>query len=357
MAFSTLVKNIGIDIGTVNTHVYAEGRGIVLSEPSVVATDSKQESIVAVGYEAERLLHRMPDLLKSMTPLEDGVIADYRVVLTMLRYFMQKALGKSVSRANVIVSVPCGMTVVEQRALCDAILQAGAVEAYLLESSVAAALGANLPIFDPIGNLVVDIGGGSTDVAVISLGGTVIAKSARIGGLDFNDAILQYIRQYYNVMVAEETIEEIKVELGSVFMEEDLEEELEKGWEEGTEKEVSFSGRDTLNGLTKKMTIRQSEVRRILEEPFSRILEVVHVVLEQTPPELAADIVERGLTLTGAAASLGGLPQRLAQELGIPVHVPKDPGFSVVLGLSRAFNHMDLMERLFISTKNRKGRR
>lgn len=343
MAFSRLGKNVGIDIGTINTHVFVEGRGIVLSEPSVVATDAKQKMIVAVGAEAERRLQRTPDILEAMTPLDKGVITDYRVTRTMLNYFMQRATGKSIAKSKVILSVPCGISVVEKRAMTDAILQAGAREAYLMEAPVAAALGVGLPIFEPKGSLVVDIGGGTTDVAVISFGGVVVAKSDRVGGKDFNNAINHYIKQCFNVLVAEETVEEIKLAMGTITMPE----------EEG---EVSFLGRDLSTGLATKPVMHRSEIFQIMQEPFARMVEVVHSVLEQTPPELAADIIDGGMVLTGATAMIEGMAERFSEELGIPVYVPVDPGFAVARGLGKAFSYIEDRKGLFVNVKNRKGR-
>lgn len=341
--FSPLTKNLGIDIGTTNTHVYVEGRGIVLSEPSVVATDRRQEGIVAVGLDAERLLHRTPDTLDEMTPLEDGFIVDYRVTRIMLRYFMHKASGKSVRRARVLLGVPCGITDVEKRAMTDAIIQAGAREAHLVETPVAAALGADLPIFEAVGNMAVDIGGGTTDVAIISLGGVVIGRSERVGGNDCNGAILQYLKQCFAVMVSEQTVEDIKLVLGTALEPEE-------------EAEFTFQGRDMANGLTRRIVIHRSEIYQVLQEPIHRMIDVIRQVIEQTPPELAADIVDRGMILTGALAHMHGLAERLSRELGIPVHVPEQPGFMVAVGLGKALHQFIRMDRLLIASKNRKGR-
>lgn len=340
--FSSLGRDLGIDIGTVNTHIHVQGRGVVLSEPSLVATDTKQEGIVAVGSDAERLLLRTPDMLEELRPLRDGFIVDYRVMLTMLRHFMGKA-SRSVGRTRVIMAVPCGITDVERRAMTDAIIQAGAREAYLVEAPVAAALGCNLPVFEPIGNMAVDIGGGTTDIGVMSLGGKVLAKTARVGGHDFNAEILSYIKNTYSVMMAEETVEQIKLDLGTALPpEENL--------------EVSFLGRDIANGLMKRVTIHKSEIYEVLQAPLQHIVDEIKNVVEQIPPELAADILERGMILTGATALMEGLGQRISGELGIPVQIPKDPGFAVAVGLGQASKEFERMDRFIIASKSRKGR-
>lgn len=340
--FSSFGRDLGIDMGTVNTHIFVQGSGVVLSEPSVVATDTKQEGIVAVGADAERLLLRTPDILDELRPLRDGFIVDYRVMLTMLRHFMHKA-SRSVRRARVLMAVPCGITDVEKRAMTDAIIQAGARQAFLIEAPVAAALGCNLPVFDACGSMAVDIGGGTTDIGVMALGGKVVARSARIGGNDINETIMQYIRQCFSVMVAEETVEGVKLELATAL-------------EPTEEAEVTFLGRDTSNGLMKRIVIRKSEIYEVIKEPIHRIVEEIKYVMEQTPPELAADIMERGMVLTGAAAMMEGLDQLINAELGIPVRVPEQPGFTVAIGLGRASQEFERMDRFIIATKNRKGR-
>lgn len=340
--FSSLERDLGIDMGSVNTHVYVQGRGVVLSEPSVVATDTKQEFIVAVGADAERLLLRTPDMLEELRPLKDGFIVDYRVMLTMLRHFMHKA-SRLVSQARVIMAVPCGITDVEKRAMTDAIIQAGAREAYLIETPVASALGCKLPVFEAQGNMVVDIGGGTTDIGVLSLGGKVVASSARIGGNDLNEAILQYIKECFAVMVAEETIEAIKLELGTAKMPEE-------------EAELTFTGRDMSNGLTKRIMVRKTEVYQVLQDPLKRMADEVKRVMEVTPPELLADIMEHGVLLTGAVADMDGLADYFSHELGVPVWVPQQPGFTVAVGLGKASQEFERMDRFIIASKNRKGR-
>lgn len=342
--FSSRGRELGIDIGTDNTNIYVEGRGIVVSEPSVVATDPKQEGIVAVGADAERLLRLTPDMLNELTPLRDGFIVDYRVTRTMLQYFMQKASGKTaIGRTKVLLAVPCGITDVEKRAMTDAIVQAGAREAYLIESPVAVALAAGLPIFEARGTMTIDIGEGTTDIGVMSLGGMVLGKTARVGGGDFNEAIAQYIRQCFSIMVGEQAVEHMKCKLGTVL-------------EPAEDEEFIFQGRDMANGLTKRMVIHKSELYQIMQGPFLRLLEVIRSVLEQLPPEIAADILERGLVMSGGAAVMNGLGERLARELEIPVHILEEPTYAVARGLGRAFKEFSRMDRFIIAVKNRKGR-
>lgn len=339
--FSSLGRDLGIDIGTMHTHVFVQGRGVVISEPSVVATDAKFEQVVSIGEEAERMLLRSEGVLNPLRPLEDGVIVDYRVVLAMLRYFMNKA-SKSVRRSKVVVSVPCGITDVERRAMTDAILQAGAREAYLIESPVASALGANLPIFEARGSMVVDIGGGTTDIGILSLGGTVASKSIRVGGSNMNEALLQYIRECFSVMVAPETVEDIKLALGSALPTEE-------------DEEVYFQGRDVTSGLLKRLVIRKSEVYGVLKVSLQVIVEEIHRVIEQTSPEIISDIMEQGILLTGAVASMKGLREYMEKELHIPVYTPQEPGFTVALGLGRAVSEINRLERFILATKHRKG--
>lgn len=341
--FSTLIKHVGIDIGTTTTKVYAENRGFLSEEPSVVAMDRKRESIIAVGHEAELMFHRAADSVEAMRPLQEGVITDYRVAYTMIQYFIHKSVGKRFTRSRVILAVPYGITDVEKRAMTDAVLQAGAREAYLLESPIAAALSEKLPIFEPIGNFVCDIGGGNMDIAVMSMGGVVIGRSLRMGGDQMNRIIIKYIRDYFNLMVSEATVEAIKLHLGSALppIEDDVH---------------LFMGRDISNGLEKEMSIRKSEVFQLLDPVIHNILDVLRGVLEQLDPELCSDILARGMLLTGGVARMEGLVERMREELGIPVFMPKEPENAVVQGLRVAAHLREEMDRLFISTKNRKGR-
>lgn len=339
--FSSLGRDLGIDIGTLHTHVFVQGRGVVISEPSVVATDEKFEQVVSVGEEAERMLLRSEGVLNALRPLQEGVIVDYRVVLAMLRYFMNKA-SKTVRRSRVVIAVPCGITDVERRAMTDAVLQAGAKEAYLIESPVAAALGCGLPIFEARGNMVVDIGGGSTDIGIMSLGGIVDSSSIRLGGSTMNEILTKYIRECFSVMVAEETVEGIKVALGSALPPHE-------------DQEMYFQGRDVTTGLLKRLVIRKSEVYEVFKSTLQTIVEEIHAILEKSSPEIISDILEHGLFLTGAVAQMEGLAQYIEESLHVPVNVPQEPGFSVALGLGKALSELDRLDRVILATKHRKG--
>lgn len=340
--FSSLGRDLGIDIGTFHTHIFVEGRGVVVSEPSIVATDAKQESVVTVGEDAHRLLLRNPETLAPMSPLKEGFIVDYRIVLSMLKYFMNKA-SKAVRRSRVVMAVPCGITDVERRAMTDAIIQAGAREAYLLESPVAAAIGANLPIMEARGSMAVDIGGSTTDVAIVSMGGKVASKTSRVGGNELNEAIYKYIRSEFSIMVSDETVEDIKLTLGTAMP-------------PSVEGEYTIVGRHSETGLTKRCIIRKSEVYEILRQPIAEMVAVVRSILEKTPPELVADIMESGMLLTGGTALLEGLDLHMREELGVPVRISDAPDLTVALGLGKAASDVERLERLLVASKLRKGR-
>ena len=340
--FSSLGRDLGIDIGTFHTHIFVEGRGVVVSEPSIVATDAKQESVVTVGEDAHRLLLRNPETLAPMSPLKEGFIVDYRIVLSMLKYFMNKA-SKAVRRSRVVMAVPCGITDVERRAMTDAIIQAGAQEAYLLESPVAAAIGANLPIMEARGSMAVDIGGSTTDVALVSMGGQVASKTSRVGGNELNEAIYKYIRSEFSIMVSNETVEDIKLTLGTAMP-------------PSIEGEYTIVGRHSETGLTKRCIIRKSEVYEILRQPIAEMVAVVRSILEKTPPELVADIMESGMLLTGGTALLEGLDLHMREELGVPVRIADAPDLTVALGLGKAASDVERLERLLVASKLRKGR-
>ena len=340
--FSSLGRDLGIDIGTFHTHIFVEGRGVVVSEPSIVATDAKQESVVTVGEDAYRLLLRNPETLAPMSPLKEGFIVDYRIVLSMLKYFMNKA-SKAVRRSRVVMAVPCGITDVERRAMTDAIIQAGAQEAYLLESPVAAAIGANLPIMEARGSMAVDIGGSTTDVAIVSMGGKVASKTSRLGGNELNEAIYKYIRSEFSIMVSDETVEDIKLTLGTAMP-------------PSVEGEYTIVGRHSETGLTKRCIIRKSEVYEILRQPIAEMVAVVRSILEKTPPELVADIMESGMLLTGGTALLEGLDLHMREELGVPVRIADAPDLTVALGLGKAASDVERLERLLVASKLRKGR-
>ena len=340
--FSSLGRDLGIDIGTFHTHIFVEGRGVVVSEPSIVATDATQESVVTVGEDAHRLLLRNPETLAPMSPLKEGFIVDYRIVLSMLKYFMNKA-SKAVRRSRVVMAVPCGITDVERRAMTDAIIQAGAREAYLLESPVAAAIGANLPIMEARGSMAVDIGGSTTDVAIVSMGGKVASKTSRVGGNELNEAIYKYIRSEFSIMVSNETVEDIKLTLGTAMP-------------PSIEGEYTIVGRHSETGLTKRCIIRKSEVYEILRQPIAEMVAVVRSILEKAPPELVADIMESGMLLTGGTALLEGLDLHMREELGVPVRIADAPDLTVALGLGKAASDVERLERLLVASKLRKGR-
>ena len=340
--FSSLGRDLGIDIGTFHTHIFVEGRGVVVSEPSIVATDAKQESVVTVGEDAHRLLLRNPETLTPMSPLKEGFIVDYRIVLSMLKYFMNKA-SKAVRRSRVVMAVPCGITDVERRAMTDAIIQAGAREAYLLESPVAAAIGANLPIMEARGSMAVDIGGSTTDVAIVSMGGKVASKTSRVGGNELNEAIYKYIRSEFSIMVSNETVEDIKLTLGTAMP-------------PSIEGEYTIVGRHSETGLTKRCIIRKSDVYEILRQPIAEMVAVVRSILEKAPPELVADIMESGMLLTGGTALLEGLDLHMREELGVPVRIADAPDLTVALGLGKAASDVERLERLLVASKLRKGR-
>ncbi|HEX8552632.1 MAG TPA: rod shape-determining protein [Abditibacteriaceae bacterium] len=328
-----IARDIGIDLGTANVLVFQRGRGIVLREPSVVAIHKTTRELKAAGEEARQMLGRTPGSIIAMQPIRDGVIADYTVTEQMLRHFIQKVCGKrSLFKPRVIVCVPSGVTSVERRAVLDAARSAGAREAYPIEEPMAAAIGAGLNISDPEGNMVVDIGGGTTDIAVISLGGIVKSDSVRVGGNKFDEAINRFIKREYNLIVGERTAEEVKMNIGSAFK---LEEELQ----------MEVKGRDMVEGLPRTVIISSSAIREALSEPVAQIVARTRSVLEQTPPELASDIVTHGIWLTGGGALLRGLDQLIMRETGIPVHIAEDPLSCVAIGTGEALDQIELLSQ------------
>ena len=332
-------RDIGIDLGTANTLVYVKGRGIVLVEPSVVAIDKDTSKVLAVGTEAKRMIGRTPGNIVAIRPLKDGVIADFQVTEIMIRKLIERVHKRRFAvRPRVVVCVPSGVTAVEKRAVYEATLQAGAREAHLIEEPMAAAIGAGLPIQEPTGNMVVDIGGGTTEVAVISLGGIVTAVSIRVGGDEMDEAIIAHVKKEYNVMIGERTAEEIKIEIGSAFP---LVEE----------EDVEVRGRDLLSGLPKNIVLSSEEIRGAIEEPISAIITAIKGTLEQTPPELSSDIMDRGVVLTGGGSLLRGLDERLRQETCIPVHVTEDPLSCVVIGSGKSLEELDLLKRISIGNQ------
>ncbi|NLY50691.1 MAG: rod shape-determining protein [Firmicutes bacterium] len=334
-------RDMGIDLGTANTLVFIRNRGIVLQEPSVVAMQRDTGAVLAVGEEAKRMIGRTPGNIIAIRPMKDGVIADFDVTQAMLRHFITAVnRARGIIKPRVIVSIPSGVTEVEKRAVLAATLQSGAREAHLIEEPMAAAIGAELPVHEPTGNMIVDIGGGTTEVAVISLGGIVTSRSIRIGGDELDEAIVQYIKRAYNLMIGERTGEEIKINLGSAYISDDL---------KGAEREIR--GRDLVTGLPKTIRVTAEEIHEALAEPVSNILEAVKVTLERTPPELAADIMDRGIMMAGGGALLHGIDTLLQKETGMPVHLAEDPLTCVARGTGKALDEIDVLGRVLISPK------
>ena len=338
--FKPLSKDMGIDLGTANTLVHVKGRGIVLQEPSVVAIQRNTGEVLAVGEEAKQMIGRTPGNIVAIRPLKDGVIADFDVTQAMLKYFIKKATDtSSFVKPRVVVGVPSGVTEVEKRAVIDATMQAGAREAYLIEEPMAAAIGAGLPVHEPTGNMVVDIGGGTTEVAVISLGGIVTSLSVRIGGDEMDESIVQYIKRTYNLLIGERTAEEVKMTIGSAIRP-DIDERID------------VRGRDLVTGLPKTLEIKVSEIQIALKEPVEGIIEAVKNTLEKTPPELASDIMDRGIIMTGGGALLKKLDILLSKETGIPVYVAEDALSCVAVGTGGALENIDVLKKVIISLKN-----
>lgn len=332
-------RDMAIDLGTATTLVHVKGRGIVLNEPSVVAIDKDVGRILAVGVEAKRMLGRTPGSIVAIRPLKDGVIADFDVTEAMLRYFIQKVHKRNfLVKPRVVVCVPSGVTEVERRAVFEATLSAGARAAYIIEEPMAAAIGAGLPIQDPAGSMVVDIGGGTTEVAVISLGGIVVSTSIRVGGDELDEAVVQHIKREYNILIGERTAEEIKINIGSAYPlaeEEDLE----------------VRGRDLLSGLPKNVIVSSEEMRQAVEEPLSLIIAAVKETLEKTPPELASDLMDVGMFLAGGGSLLQGLDKRLREETGMPVHLAEDPLTCVVRGSGQALEEMGVLKKVLVGAR------
>jgi rod shape-determining protein MreB len=323
-------RDMAVDLGTANTLVYVRGRGIVLSEPSVVAIDQATGDVHAVGLEAKRMLGRTPGSISAIRPLKDGVIADFDVTEQMLRHFIQKVHQHRFAHPRVVVCVPSGVTGVEKRAVEEATLSAGARQAYLIEEPMAAAIGAGLPVAEPTGNMIVDIGGGTTEVAVISLGGIVVSQSLRVGGDEMDEAIINHIKREYKLLIGQQTAEEIKLEVGSAFA---LKEEVQ----------AEVRGRDMLTGLPKTVILSSEEVRHALDEPVTQIIDAIKSTLDKTPPELAADIMDRGIVLAGGGALLQGLDQRLRQETHMPTHLAESPLTCVAVGSGRSLEEFEAM--------------
>lgn len=330
-------RDLAIDLGTANTLVYVQGEGIVLNEPSIVAVREPDQTVIAVGHEAKAMLGRTPTHIRAMRPLKDGVIADPDVAYKMLQHLMARVAGRPVLRPRVVVSVPYGITQVEKRAVRDAALQAGAREVYLVEEPVAAAIGAGLPVDEPGGNLILIIGGGTTEVAVISLSGIVHCVSLRTAGDEMDEAIIQYVRKQYNLLIGERQAEAVKLAVGSAW----------KTARPAAAAEVK--GRDMIDGVPKTVTVSEEEIREALREPVARIVEIVRLCLERTPPELAADIVEKGLVLAGGGALLPGLDELLRRETNLPVTIADDPLTCTVRGAARVLEQLDLLRKITLA--------
>lgn len=331
-------NDIGIDLGTANTLVYVKDQGIVLREPSVVAVRSGTSQVLAVGDEAKRMLGRTPGNIVAVRPLKDGVIADFEMTESMLRHFITKVHNRKWVRPRVVIAVPSGITEVEKRAVKESAGHAGAREVYLIEEPMAAAIGVGLPVQDPAGNMIIDIGGGTTEVALISLSGIVFSRSVRVAGDELDEAIAGYMKRAYNLMIGERTAEEIKIKIGSAYP-------MEK------ETSLEVKGRDLVAGLPKTLTITSQEVREALLEPISTIVESVRVTLERCPPELSADLVDRGLVLAGGGALLRGLDKLLQEETGLPVHVADDPLSAVAEGTGRALAEIKFLRQVASSDR------
>lgn len=335
--FHFISNDLAIDLGTATTMVYCKNKGIVLHEPSIVAKNTITGKIEAVGKEAKEMLGRTPGNIVSIRPMKDGVIADFEVTEQMLNYFIKKAHGRTfMVRPRIIISVPSEITQVEKRAVKDSALRAGASEVVLVEQAMAASIGAGLPITEATGNMIVDIGGGTTDVAVIALAGIVYSRSIRIAGNEMDEAIINYIKKKYNLLIGERTAEQVKIEIGSAFP-------LEKPLK------MEIKGRDLVEGIPKTILITDEEIREALTEPVQAIIETVRVALERTPPELSADIMDKGIVICGGGALLKNFDQRLREETGLPVSIAENPMACVALGTGRMLTDFDLLKRIAIS--------
>ncbi|MEU8221435.1 rod shape-determining protein [Kribbella sp. NPDC048915] len=329
---SFIGRDIGVDLGTANTLVYVRGRGIVLDEPSVVAINLHTGGVLAVGAEAKKMIGRTPAHVVATRPLKDGVIADFDVTERMLRYFIQKVHRRSWSKPRMVVCVPSGITAVEHRAVVEAATQAGARQVHIIEEPMAAAIGAGLPVADATGSMIVDVGGGTTEVAVISLGGIVVARSIRTAGDELDNAIVQYVKKNHSLLLGDRTAEELKMAIGSAWPA-----------PEGDLQRAEIRGRDVITGLPRTVEITTDELRTALEEPVNAIVDTVRTTLDECPPELAGDIMDRGVVLTGGGALLRGLDERLRQETGMPVHIADDPLHTVALGAGRCVEEFEAL--------------
>ncbi|HEX6935739.1 MAG TPA: rod shape-determining protein [Actinomycetes bacterium] len=334
---SFIGRDMAVDLGTANTLVYVRGKGIVLNEPSVVAINTNTGGILAVGAEAKKMIGRTPGNIVAIRPLKDGVIADFDTTERMLRYFIQKVhRRRHLAKPRIVVCVPSGITGVEQRAVKDAGYAAGARKVYIIEEPMAAAIGAGLPVHEPTGNMVVDIGGGTTEVAVISLGGIVTSQSIRTGGDELDQAIITYVKKEYSLMLGERTAEEIKMAIGSAFPSPD-------------EPHAEIRGRDLVSGLPKTIVVSAEEIRKAIEEPVNSIIDAVKTTLDKCPPELSGDVMDRGIVITGGGALLKGLDERLRHETGMPIHLTDRPLDSVAMGSGKCVEEFEALQQVLIS--------
>ncbi|MBO0842482.1 MAG: rod shape-determining protein [Nocardioides sp.] len=341
MAGSFIGRDMAVDLGTANTLVYVRGKGVLVDEPSVVAIDKARGELLAVGHDAKRMLGRTPDDIVALRPLKDGVIADFEATEQMLRHFIQQVHRRRYfAKPRMVICVPSGITAVEMRAVKEAGYQSGARSVYIIEEPMAAAIGAGLPVHRPTGNMVVDIGGGTTEVAVISLGGIVTSLSIRTAGDDIDNSIMSWLKKEHGLLLGERTAEELKMSLGSA-------------WPLPNEPEAEIRGRDMVSGLPRTVTVTSSAVRKAIDEPLHAILDAVRTTLDQTPPELAGDIVDRGIVLTGGGALLRGLDERLRHETGMPVHVADGPLTSVAMGAGRCVEDFDALRPVLVPETRR----
>lgn len=335
-----LSNDIGIDLGTATTLVYVKGEGVVLREPSVVAVERGTSKVLAVGDEAKRMLGRTPGNIIAIRPMKDGVITDFEVTEAMLRHFIQKVRHRRFQlRPRIVIAIPSGITEVEKRAVKESAERAGAREVFLIEEPIAAAIGVGLPIQEPIGNMIIDIGGGTTEIAVISLAGIVFSKSIRIGGDEMDEAVIEYLKKTYNLMVGERTAEDIKIKIGSAYP---LEEELT----------LEVKGRDLVAGLPKTVTVTSEEIREALQEPLRAILEATKISLERTPPELSADLIEHGIVMAGGGSLLKGLDKLISGETALPVHIADDPLTAVANGTGKVLNEIRYLKKVTVPIKS-----
>jgi rod shape-determining protein MreB len=326
--YGAFSNDIGIDLGTSNTLVYVRGQGIVLSEPSVVAVHNSSKKVLAVGQEAKRMLGRTPGEIIAIRPMRDGVISDFETVEKMIKYFFQKVHNrKALVKPQVVIGIPSCITEVEKRAVRESAEQAGAREIYLIEESLAAAIGANIPIQEPAGHMIIDIGGGTSEISVISLGGMVITNAIRVGGDEFDEAIINHMKKIHNLVIGESTAESVKITIGNVYPEKDMQ-------------SYEIRGRDSISGLPRILTVDSVEIREALQEPTTMVLEEIKKTLDQTPPELAADIVERGIVMTGGGSLLKGFPKLISKETGVPVILAENPLTCVVLGTGKFLDEL-----------------